>query len=250
VAARCSAPSPSQPGPVPPGPDAPSCSNDEPCPGRHRFCSTPFAQIDGCRRGVSVDAGATGRCASRTRQPWSPGPVGIGRAIALALAEPGAQVVAADIDEPGGTATAGLAPAGRCRFRRMDMNLLGPLRATQAALALMRRASGGSVVTSPRPPAWARRRTSPRVRGGQGRLIRFTSTLDDLGDVRVNCLVPDWVATERVTPAEVATDPTDPAEHRHGDHPAARPRRLVGRAGAGARTGPIGAAARPGLKPH
>ncbi len=48
---------------------------------------------------------------------------------------------------------------------------------------------------------------SPEYAAAKAGLIRFTSTLTDLGAVRVNCLVPDWVATERVTEAERATDP-------------------------------------------
>jgi NAD(P)-dependent dehydrogenase (short-subunit alcohol dehydrogenase family) len=47
--------------------------------------------------------------------------VGSGRAIAVALAEAGAEVVVADIDAAGGADTVRLAPAGRARFMHVDM---------------------------------------------------------------------------------------------------------------------------------
>jgi NAD(P)-dependent dehydrogenase (short-subunit alcohol dehydrogenase family) len=42
----------------------------------------------------------------------------------------------------------------------LDLNLRGPMLATQLALEHMRRAGAGAVVTSPRPPAWAPSLTS------------------------------------------------------------------------------------------
>jgi NAD(P)-dependent dehydrogenase (short-subunit alcohol dehydrogenase family) len=48
---------------------------------------------------------------------------------------------------------------------------------------------------------------SPEYGAAKAGLIRFTSTLTDLGKVRVNCVVPDWVATERLTDRERASDP-------------------------------------------
>jgi NAD(P)-dependent dehydrogenase (short-subunit alcohol dehydrogenase family) len=177
--------------------------------------------------------------------------IGTGRAIALALAEAGADVVAADIDEEGGRETA--ARAGG-RFVRADMtvaddvralirsaapsilvnnagggghipphfpdatpaqwgatldlNLRGPMLATQLVLAPMRAAGGGAVVNVASTAGLGDKPyASPEYGAAKAGLIRFTSALGALELVRVNCIVPDWVATERVTPAERATTP-------------------------------------------
>ncbi|MFC7620017.1 SDR family NAD(P)-dependent oxidoreductase [Microlunatus sp. GCM10028923] len=181
------------------------------------------------------------------------GAIGTGRATAIALAERGAQVVVADVDEAGGRETVERAGPERCRFvatdltdaeqtadlietsrpdllinnagggghlpphfpeasaaeweRLLTLNLIGPMRATQHALTGMR-AEGGVVVNiastaglglGPHP--------SPEYSAAKAGLIRFTATLADVAPARVACLVPDWVATERVSPAERATDP-------------------------------------------
>ena len=76
--------------------------------------------------------------------------------------------------------------------------------ATQLARA--RRAVARSS-TSPPPPAWAPSYGSPEYGAAKAGLIRFTSALAAVDGVRVNCIVPDWVATERVTPEERATTP-------------------------------------------
>jgi NAD(P)-dependent dehydrogenase (short-subunit alcohol dehydrogenase family) len=179
--------------------------------------------------------------------------VGTGRAIALALAAAGADVVAADIDEERGRATVSQA-GGRARFVRADMtvaddvralirssepailvnnagggghipphfpdatpeqwgatldlNLRGPMLATQLALAPMRAAGGGAVVNVASTAGLGDEPyASPEYGAAKAGLIRFTSALGALELVRVNCIVPDWVATERVTPAERATTP-------------------------------------------
>ena len=180
--------------------------------------------------------------------------VGTGRAIAVALAEAGAEVVVTDIDVAGGEETVRRMPAERGRFMRVDMtraaeiadlirsteplilvnnagggghipphfpdatqdewglsmslNLLGPMRATQEALGPMRRAGVGAIVNIASTAGLGLAPyQSPEYGAAKAGLIRFTSTLGDLGAVRVNCLVPDWVATERVTEAELATEP-------------------------------------------
>jgi NAD(P)-dependent dehydrogenase (short-subunit alcohol dehydrogenase family) len=179
--------------------------------------------------------------------------VGIGRAIALALAAAGAEVVASDIDEAGGRQTAAKAD-GRVRFvhadmtvpedvRRLiasaeprilvnnagggghipphfpeatpeqwgatlDLNLRGPMLATQLALEPMRRAGGGAVVNVASTAGLGLEPyQSPEYGAANAGLIRFTAALGGLAGVRVNCLVPDWVATERLTAAERATTP-------------------------------------------
>ncbi|MGC4941619.1 SDR family NAD(P)-dependent oxidoreductase [Kribbella sp. DT2] len=83
----------------------------------------------------------------------------------------------------------------------LDLNLRAPMLATQLVLDHMRQADGGAVVnvgsTAGRglgPHA------SPEYSASKAGLIRFTATLAPLREthrVRVNCVVPDWVATER-----------------------------------------------------
>jgi NAD(P)-dependent dehydrogenase (short-subunit alcohol dehydrogenase family) len=183
------------------------------------------------------------------------GAIGTGRAIAVALAEAGARVAVADVDEAGGEETVRRAGAGRARFVLADMtraediaaliravqprilvnnagggghipphfpeatleqwestlslNLLGPMRATQAALPHMRRVGEGAIVNIASTAGLGLGPyQSPEYAAAKAGLIRFTSTLGDLGGgVRVNCLVPDWVATERLTAAERGSDP-------------------------------------------
>jgi NAD(P)-dependent dehydrogenase (short-subunit alcohol dehydrogenase family) len=90
----------------------------------------------------------------------------------------------------------------------MRLNLLAPMRATQEALEPMRRAGVGAIVNIASTAGLGLAPyQSPEYAAAKAGLIRFTSTLGDLRPVRVNCLVPDWVATERVTEAELATEP-------------------------------------------
>ena len=56
---------------------------------------------------------------------------------------------------------------------------------------------------------------SPEYGAAKAGLIRFTATLGDLQGVRVNCVAPGWIATERaqeepagMTAAERAAAPT------------------------------------------
>jgi NAD(P)-dependent dehydrogenase (short-subunit alcohol dehydrogenase family) len=100
----------------------------------------------------------------------------------------------------------------------LDLNLRSAMHATQLALEPMRRAGGGAVVNVASTAglglaAYA----SPEYGAAKAGLIRFTSTLGPLHErfgVRVNCVVPDWVLTERaegelaaMTPAERAAAP-------------------------------------------
>jgi NAD(P)-dependent dehydrogenase (short-subunit alcohol dehydrogenase family) len=83
----------------------------------------------------------------------------------------------------------------------LDLNLRGPMLATQLALVPMRTAGGGVVVNIASTAgigtdAYA----SPEYGAAKAGLIRFTTTLADLRErmtVRVNCIVPDWIATDR-----------------------------------------------------
>jgi NAD(P)-dependent dehydrogenase (short-subunit alcohol dehydrogenase family) len=89
------------------------------------------------------------------------------------------------------------------------LNLLAPMWATQAALGPMTAAGEGVVVNVASTAGLARGPyQSPEYGAAKAGLVRFTTALGGLGGgVRVNCLVPDWVATERVTEAERASDP-------------------------------------------
>ena len=87
----------------------------------------------------------------------------------------------------------------------LDLNLRAPMLATQRSLAPMRAAGGGAVVNVASTAglglaAYA----SPEYAAAKAGLIRFTATLAGLEGVRVNCVVPDWIDTERVTDAERA----------------------------------------------
>jgi NAD(P)-dependent dehydrogenase (short-subunit alcohol dehydrogenase family) len=179
--------------------------------------------------------------------------IGTGRAIALALAAAGADVVASDIDEEGGMETV-VRASGRMSFVRADMtvaddvrrlidaakpqilvnnagggghipphfptaspeqwgatldlNLRGPMLATQLALEHMVSAGGGAVVNVASTAALGSDPyQSPEYAAAKAGLIRFTSSLGGLRGARVNCVVPDWVATERLTHAERAATP-------------------------------------------
>lgn len=179
--------------------------------------------------------------------------IGTGRAIALALAAEGADVVASDVDETGGNETVAMCD-GRARFLRadltaaddvrrlidsaeptilvnnagggghipphfpaasfdqwaatLDLNLRAPMLATQIALGPMRRAGGGAIVNvASTAGLGSEPYQSPEYGAAKAGLIRFTSALGAVDGVRVNCIVPDWVATERVTAEERATTP-------------------------------------------
>jgi len=91
--------------------------------------------------------------------------------------------------------------------------------ATQLALEQMRLAGGGAVVNVASTSGLSfGPYASPEYGAAKAGLIRFTSSLADLNErmnVRVNCVVPDWIATERaleelaqMTPSEQSAAPT------------------------------------------
>lgn len=92
----------------------------------------------------------------------------------------------------------------------LELNLRAPMLATQLALEPMKRAGGGAVVNLGSTAGLGYRpHVSPEYSAAKAALIRFTSTLAPLREtfgVRVNCVVPDWVATERAE-AELAAMP-------------------------------------------
>jgi NAD(P)-dependent dehydrogenase (short-subunit alcohol dehydrogenase family) len=100
----------------------------------------------------------------------------------------------------------------------LDLNLRGAMLATQLALRPMRLAGGGVVVNIASTAGLGfGPYASPEYAAAKAALIRFTSSLAGLRErmnVRVNCVVPDWIATERardalarMTPAERAATP-------------------------------------------
>ena len=102
--------------------------------------------------------------------------------------------------------------------RTLDLNLRAAMLATQLALAPMRAAGGGAVVNIASTAGIASDAyASPEYGAAKAGLIRFTTSLADLRErmgVRVNCVGPDWIATERgqaelarMSPAERAQAP-------------------------------------------
>jgi NAD(P)-dependent dehydrogenase (short-subunit alcohol dehydrogenase family) len=83
--------------------------------------------------------------------------------------------------------------------RTLDLNLRGPMLAIQHALPAMRRRGGGAVVNI---ASVAGLGTLPNLQVeyavAKAGLIRLTAVLEPLAlrdHVRVNCVVPDWIAT-------------------------------------------------------
>lgn len=83
----------------------------------------------------------------------------------------------------------------------LDLNLRAPMVTTQLALEPMRRAGGGAIVNVGSTAGLGfGGHVSPEYSAAKAALIRLTTTLTPLAEshgVRVNCVVPDWVATER-----------------------------------------------------
>jgi|1186.fasta_scaffold02303_1 NAD(P)-dependent dehydrogenase (short-subunit alcohol dehydrogenase family) len=83
----------------------------------------------------------------------------------------------------------------------LAVNLRAPMLATQLALPSMQAAGGGAVVNVGSTAGMGFGvHVSPEYSAAKAALIRLTSTLAPLREshgVRVNCVVPDWVATER-----------------------------------------------------
>jgi NAD(P)-dependent dehydrogenase (short-subunit alcohol dehydrogenase family) len=83
----------------------------------------------------------------------------------------------------------------------LDLNLRAAMLATQLALEPMRAAGGGVVVNvASTAGIGSDAYASPDYGAAKAGLIRFTTALGDLRErmnVRVNCIMPDWIATER-----------------------------------------------------
>ena len=90
----------------------------------------------------------------------------------------------------------------------LDLNLRAPMLATQFALGPMRAAGAGAIVNvASTAGIESTPYASPEYGAAKAGLVRFTSALARVDGVRVNCVVPDWVATERVPAEERDTEP-------------------------------------------
>jgi NAD(P)-dependent dehydrogenase (short-subunit alcohol dehydrogenase family) len=90
----------------------------------------------------------------------------------------------------------------------LDLNLRAPMLATQHALTSMRRAGRGVIVNvASTAGLGSERGQSPEYAAAKAGLIRFTAAFASVDGVRVNCIAPDWIATERVTREERASIP-------------------------------------------
>lgn len=99
---------------------------------------------------------------------------------------------------------------------KLELNLISAMRAAQLALEPMLAAGGGVVVNiASTAGLGAERYQSPEYAAAKAGLVRFTTAAGELRPgVRVNCVVPGWIATERaaaelsaMTPAERAAAP-------------------------------------------
>jgi len=83
----------------------------------------------------------------------------------------------------------------------LALNLRGAMLATQLALAPMRAAGGGAVVNiASSAGLGSGQYASPEYAAAKAGLIRFSTSLAGLRErmgVRVTCVVPDWILTER-----------------------------------------------------
>jgi NAD(P)-dependent dehydrogenase (short-subunit alcohol dehydrogenase family) len=80
----------------------------------------------------------------------------------------------------------------------LELNLVGPMLATQLALEPMRARGGGAVVNiaSSAGIEWTPY-DSPEYGAAKAGLVRFTTCVGALPGVRVNCIVPHWIGLER-----------------------------------------------------
>jgi NAD(P)-dependent dehydrogenase (short-subunit alcohol dehydrogenase family) len=98
---------------------------------------------------------------------------------------------------------------------KLELNLTSAMRATQLALEPMRTSGGGVVVNIASTAGLGTGPyRSPEYAAAKAGLVRFTTAAGALPGVRVNCVVPGWIATERaeaelaaMTPAELAAAP-------------------------------------------
>ncbi|GAA1601169.1 hypothetical protein GCM10009804_67150 [Kribbella hippodromi] len=92
----------------------------------------------------------------------------------------------------------------------LDLNLRAPMLATQLALPTMESTGGVIVNIGSTAGIGFGPHISPEYSAAKAGLIRFTTTLAPrLQRARINCVVPDWVATERGLQERAALPPEE-----------------------------------------
>jgi NAD(P)-dependent dehydrogenase (short-subunit alcohol dehydrogenase family) len=120
------------------------------------------------------------------------------------------------VNNAGGVGAAHYPDASFASWRAiLDLNLTGPMLATQLALEPMRARGGGAVVNIASSAGLGLAPyDSPDYGAAKAGLIRFTSTVASLREtmnVRVNCVVPDWIGLERAHAELAAMSPEEQA---------------------------------------
>jgi NAD(P)-dependent dehydrogenase (short-subunit alcohol dehydrogenase family) len=100
--------------------------------------------------------------------------------------------------------------------RTLDLNLRGPMLLIECALPSMRARAGGAIVNISSVAGYGYApHSSPEYAAAKAGLIRLTATLAPLAEtdnVRVNCIVPNWIGTEEVLAEIEAMTPAERAE--------------------------------------
>ena len=100
--------------------------------------------------------------------------------------------------------------------RYLDLNLRAPMLAIQAVLEPMNRRGGGAIVNiSSAAGVGYRPHSSPEYAAAKAGLMRLTATLAPLAEranVRVNCVVPNWIGTDEVLEEIAKMTPEERAE--------------------------------------
>jgi NAD(P)-dependent dehydrogenase (short-subunit alcohol dehydrogenase family) len=120
------------------------------------------------------------------------------------------------VNNAGGVGAASYPVASADSWRAiLDLNLVGPMLATQLALEPMRARGGGAVVNIASSAGLGLTPyDSPEYGAAKAGLIRFTSTVAGLREemnVRVNCIVPHWIGLERAHAELAAMSPEEQA---------------------------------------
>ncbi len=108
-------------------------------------------------------------------------------------------------------------------FETLQANLLGTMYGTLHAIEAMRRRGGGAIVNfgSTSSLGYGRKHSqSPAYDAAKAGVMRLTTTLAWLREqegIRVNCLVPDWVATEELKSYVDALTPQQRKEQKVPD---------------------------------
>jgi NAD(P)-dependent dehydrogenase (short-subunit alcohol dehydrogenase family) len=154
---------------------------------------------------VDVDDGALAARELGSRVEFVRGDVRVGadveRVIAFAVQRFGGLDVL--VNNAGGVSRGAQWPdASALEWRAtLDLNLTGPMLATQLALEPMRARGGGAVVNIASSAGLGLAPyDSPEYGAGKAGLIRFTASVASLREsmgVRVNCIAPHWIGLER-----------------------------------------------------